>query len=461
MANLQPGQTYTMPSDTLGYEWDEPVDNGFQPAGEIDMSKTCEDVQDLVLDVELDIGPGEACNSMTLYKAASGALVFDAGTVQWAWGLDSDHDGSSQNPPDPVMQQVTVNLLADMGAQPATLESGLVSGVASTNTTPPTSTISSPSAGATFANGSNVTISGTATDSSGGVVAGVEVSTDGGSTWHPVTTMSTPGTSVTWSYTWSVAGSGSVTILSRATDDSANTEKPGPGVSVTVNCPCSLFGANYVPSETSANDSTSYELGTKFQSSVAGWVAGVRFYKGAGNDGTHTGSLWSASGTLLATGTFTNETASGWQAMTFANPIQISANTTYVVSYYDPDGHYADENDLFDVALNTPPLTALKSDYIDAGAGNGVYNVGGPGFPTSSYEGSSYAVDVIFDTTEPSGGSGTAPSVTSVTPVGGSSSNPVSTAPTVTFSEAVVSEHGVGRGEGLQREHGGRDDDVQ
>ena len=46
----------------------------------------------------------------------------------------------------------------------------------------------------------------------------------------------------------------------------------------------------------------------KFQSSVAGWVAGVRFYKGTGNNGTHTGSLWSASGTLLATGTFTNET---------------------------------------------------------------------------------------------------------------------------------------------------------
>ena len=52
----------------------------------------------------------------------------------------------------------------------------------------------------------------------------------------------------------------------------------------------------------------------KFQSSVPGWVAGVRFYKGAGNNGTHTGSLWTASGTLLATGTFTNETASGWQS---------------------------------------------------------------------------------------------------------------------------------------------------
>ena len=41
---LPSGQTYTMPDETLGYEWDEDVDNGFRPAGEIDMSKTCENV---------------------------------------------------------------------------------------------------------------------------------------------------------------------------------------------------------------------------------------------------------------------------------------------------------------------------------------------------------------------------------------------------------------------------------
>ena len=71
-----------------------------------------------------------------------------------------------------------------------------------------------------------------------------------------------------------------MTILSRATDDDGNTETPGPGVSVTVNCPCGLFGADYVPAVTSSGDTTSYELGMKFQSTVNGWVAGVRFYKG-------------------------------------------------------------------------------------------------------------------------------------------------------------------------------------
>jgi hypothetical protein len=172
----------------------------------------------------------------------------------------------------------------------------------------------------------------------------------------------------------------------------------------------------------------------KFQSNVPGWVAGVRFYKGAGNNGTHTGSLWTSSGTLLATGTFTNETASGWQSMRFTNPVQISANTTYVVAYWDPTGHYADDTDLFDWPLKTPPLTALQANYLTTGGGNGVFAVGGQTFPTSTFNGSSYAVDVVFDTTQPPGAP---PTLTTVTPYPGSTSNAISTDPTGTFAAAV------------------------
>jgi methionine-rich copper-binding protein CopC len=173
----------------------------------------------------------------------------------------------------------------------------------------------------------------------------------------------------------------------------------------------------------------------KFQSSVAGWAAGVRFYNGTGNGGTHTGSLWSSTGTLLATGTFTNESATGWQTMLFPNPVLLSANTTYVVSYYESEGHYSVDEDLFDSARSVPPLTALKSNFLSVSGGdNGLFNPGGPGFPTHSNHGWSYSVDVIFDTTQPP----SHPAVTSATPVAGSSSNPVSTDPTATFSEAVL-----------------------
>ena len=34
----------------------------------------------------------------------------------------------------------------------------------------------------------------------------------------------------------------------------------------------------------------------------SGWVTGVRFYKSTANIGTHTGTLWTASGTQLASG---------------------------------------------------------------------------------------------------------------------------------------------------------------
>ncbi len=89
----------------------------------------------------------------------------------------------------------------------------------------------------------------------------------------------------------------------------------------------------------------------KFTSSVAGFVTGVRFYKGAGNGGTHVGSLWTTGGTLLATATFTGESASGWQTVTFSSPVAVSAGTTYVASYFAPQGNYAFTANYFTSAL--------------------------------------------------------------------------------------------------------------
>ena len=59
--------------------------------------------------------PQTTTHHLTLYRAPSGALVFGAGTVQWSWGLDSANPSGKT---DTAMQQATVNLFADMGAQP-------------------------------------------------------------------------------------------------------------------------------------------------------------------------------------------------------------------------------------------------------------------------------------------------------------------------------------------------------
>lgn len=400
VASLQPGQTATMPAETLGYEWDEDIDNGFRPAGLIDMSSTSETPPQVMTDYQEDLAALPATHHLTLYRAASGALVFGAGTVQWAWGLDSNHDGDAQNPPSPAMQQATVNVLADMKIQPTTLMAGLAPVTASTDTTPPASTITSPAAGTNVADGASVTISGTATDSGGGVVAGVEISTDGGTTWHPVTSMSAAGTSVTWSYNWVAHGSPAATIETRATDDSGNTEAPSDAITVNVGCPCSIWGSNVTPPNPDSGDPGSLEVGVKFTSDVYGTVNGIRFYKASTNTGTHIGNLWTASGQLLASATFTNETASGWQQVNFAQPVLINPNTTYIASYFDPKGHYSETEQYFDgpirggAAPNAAPLHALPDT---TSSHNGVYlYTSSSAFPTQTFNGENYWVDVSF-----------------------------------------------------------------
>ena len=102
-----------------------------------------------------------------------------------------------------------------------------------------------------------------------------------------------------------------------------------------------MAGPNVTPDDIDQGDPNAVELGVKFKADVDGAISGVRFYKATGNTGTHIGNLWTANGTLLARGTFSGETASGWQQLTFTTPVDITAGTTYVASYYAPRGHYS------------------------------------------------------------------------------------------------------------------------
>ena len=79
-----------------------------------------------------------------------------------------------------------------------------------------------------------------------------------------------------------------------------------------------LFAYTDTPANLSDPDTNSVNLGVKFNSSQSGLVTGLKYYKGIGDTGTHVGSLWTSDGTLLASATFTNESASGWQYVTFA-----------------------------------------------------------------------------------------------------------------------------------------------
>jgi hypothetical protein len=331
-----------------------------------------------------------------LYRHASGARVFGAGTVQWPWGLDATHDRAG-TAADLRMQQATVNLLADMGVQSATLQAGLVAASPSTDNVAPVSTLSAPLAGASVVAGSTVTISGSASDTGGGLIGGVEVSVDGGASWHPASGRAA------WTYRWTVGAPGVVSVKTRAVDDSGNLETAGPGRNLTVlatasaqTCPCTIWPASAVPTLASAGDSSTVNLGVRFSPDQNGFITGLRFYKGAANTGTHVGSLWTATGTLLASATFSAETSSGWQQVNFATPVAVSAGTVYVASYFAPNGRYAGDNGYFATAgVDAPPLHALQS----AASGNGVYAyASAPTFPSSTFLASNYWVDVVFTT---------------------------------------------------------------
>lgn len=201
----------------------------------------------------------------------------------------------------------------------------------------------------------------------------------------------TPGTL----YTYSV----------KAYDAAGNYSNPSNTVQVTTpalpsGSVFSIWSNSATPQFATSGGYLPVEVGVKFRSDVSGAITGIRFYKGSGNTGTHTGSLWSASGSLLATGTFTNETASGWQTLLFSSPVQISANTTYVASYHS-SGFYALNWGYFsNQGANNAPLHALQNG-VDGPNGVMTYDSSGGQFPAYSGNANNFWVDVLFTTNSP------------------------------------------------------------
>jgi hypothetical protein len=185
-----------------------------------------------------------------------------------------------------------------------------------------------------------------------------------------------------------------------ATPVTPPTATPVPTAAPPTNIPAvsglTMFAPGAAPASTNGGDTKSVEVGVKFRADASGRVAGVRFYKLATNTGPHTGSLWTSTGTLLATATFTGESASGWQQVNFSTPVAISANTTYVVSYHTNGRYAADQNFFNGKGADRGPLHALASG---VSGNNGVYTYGsGTMFPTSSYNSTNYWVDAVYST---------------------------------------------------------------
>ena len=229
------------------------------------------------------------------------------------------------------MQQATVNLFADMGAQPATLISGL--SPATRRPTRPRRPRRSPRPPpARPRRRRQVTISGTATDAGGGGRRrrGLDRRrhdlASGDAATHQLDLH---------------RGSRTATRRRRSSAGGRRQRQPrepGAGVTVNVSCPCSIWGSSTAGAPADSGDASSIEVGVKFTSDVFGIVTGVRFYKAAANTGTHIGSLWTATGQLLAHGHLhaASPPPAGSRS-TSPRRSRSCPNTTYVASYFAPE----------------------------------------------------------------------------------------------------------------------------
>jgi fibronectin type 3 domain-containing protein len=201
----------------------------------------------------------------------------------------------------------------------------------------------------------------------------------------------------------------------------------------TAACPCSLF-AGLTPAKTglpvqdgrSGAGPFSYELGTKLTVDEPMKLTGISFYKSPGETGAHTGRVWTTSGTQLASASFSNETASGWQQATLATPLTLQVGSVYIVSVNANADFVATTSGLIS-SVGSGPIHTV------ADGANGVYGASAGTFPTKTYSSTNYFVDVVASPD----GSVTAPTVTSVTPADGAAGVATTVAPTATFSRAV------------------------
>jgi len=154
------------------------------------------------------------------------------------------------------------------------------------------------------------------------------------------------------------------------------------------------------PAHVDTGDTNPVEVGVKFKADSSGYVTGLRFYKASANIGKHIGHIWSKSGALLGSATFTGESTSGWQQVNFATPIAVSANTIYTASYFAPSGHYSGNLNGLLNGIDSPPLHALANGVSGA---NGVrlYSSKG-GFPSIGYNSINYWVDVVYTSSQSS-----------------------------------------------------------
>jgi hypothetical protein len=118
--------------------------------------------------------------------------------------------------------------------------------------------------------------------------------------------------------------------------------------------------------------------------------------------------------------------------VTLDTPVPVTAGTTYVASGHTSTGDYSATASYFTQTYDNPPMTALATG---TDGPNGVYLYGAGGFPTQTWEGGNYWVDVVY--ADEVGEDTTPPTVTATVPNDGATNVAVDAPVSATFSEAI------------------------
>jgi hypothetical protein len=136
------------------------------------------------------------------------------------------------------------------------------------------------------------------------------------------------------------------------------------------------------------------EIGTQFYSTVSGRVMGIRWYRHASGPVDTEGRLWDKdAGTEIAQCRFITSGA-GWHEAYFANPVEITANKRYIVSYRKYFGttiHYSEQ--YFQTAGYS------SGNLVAPGGGSeiqGIYADSGATLPTVEFQNRLFFVSPIF-----------------------------------------------------------------
>ena len=236
VASLASGQTATLTGDTLGYEWDEALDNGFRPAGAgLHVLDHAQRRRRSSRTTAPPTALGTATHHLTLYppRRSRAARWSSAPAPSSGPGASTATTTAAAPHPTRACSRPRSTCSPTWAPSPARSRAAWSPATASTDTDAPELRRSprrstAPTSRAASRSRSAAPPRTPAERPAAARSAGVEVSTDGGATWHPAQGRAN------WTYSWTPGATGSATIKTRAADDSGNLETPGAGVTVNV-----------------------------------------------------------------------------------------------------------------------------------------------------------------------------------------------------------------------------------